>query len=101
MLFLEQKILTVNQIAISWFLLLLLKLLLHCKPVPLEQDPHLRAKVILHVKQTIIIYKHNTQTNHNNHVCYYVYISTHLYGLCLIIMKRLTSDRLLYTKDIQ
>ena len=30
-----------------------------------------------HVKQTIIIYKHNTQKNHHN---YHVYIITHLHG---------------------
>ena len=47
---------------------------------PSGRDPRLRGKVILHVKQTIIIYKHNTQKNHNNyHVCY-VYIIDHLHG---------------------
>ena len=32
----------------------------HSKRVPLGRDPRLRGKVILHVKQTMIIYKHNT-----------------------------------------
>ena len=45
-----------------------------------DGDPRLHGTVILHVKQTIIIYKHNTQKNHiNYHVCY-VYIIAQLYG---------------------
>ena len=48
--------------------------------MPSGRDPRLRGKVILHVKQTMIIYKHSTPKNHNNyHVCY-VYIIAHLYG---------------------
>ena len=46
------------------------------KRAPSGRDPRLRGKVILHVKQTMIIH----QKNHNNyHVCY-VYIIAHLYG---------------------
>ena len=45
--------------------------------VPSGRDPRLRGKVILHVKQTMMIIH---QKNHNNyHVCY-VYIIAHLYG---------------------
>ena len=48
--------------------------------MPSGRDPRLRGKVILHVKQTIIIYKHNTPPKNNNyHVCY-VYIIAHLHG---------------------
>ena len=32
------------------------------------------------MKQTIIIYKHNTQKNHNNYYVCYVYIIAHLYA---------------------
>ena len=33
---------------------------MHEKRVPSGRDPRLRGKVILHVKQTMFIYKHNT-----------------------------------------
>ena len=66
--------------------------------VPSGRDPCLRGKVVLHVKQTIIIYKHNTPKDYNNFVlCIYIYIS--LLGLSLIIRKRLTSDCLMHTKS--
>ena len=45
---------------------------------PSGRDPRLRGKVILHVKQTVIIYKHNTPKNHNN--CVLCIIIAHLYG---------------------
>ena len=46
---------------------------------PSGRDPRLRGKVILHVKQTMIIYKHNTPKIIIIIVCY-VYIIAHLYG---------------------
>ena len=47
------------------------------KRAPSGRDPRLRGKVILHVKQTMMIIH---QKNLNNyHVCY-VYIIAHLYG---------------------
>ena len=38
------------------------------------QDHHLGGKVILHVKQTIIIYKQYTQKDHNNDNIMFNYI---------------------------
>ena len=46
------------------------------KQVPSGRDPRLRGKVILHVKQTMIIYKHNTPKKSY----YHVYVIAHLYG---------------------
>ena len=71
----------------------------HYKRVPSGRDPRLRGKVLLHVKQTMIIYKHSSYTKKIIIIIMYISLLICM-GLCLIIMKMLTSDCLMHTKGI-
>ena len=63
---------------------------------------HHHSDNILHVKKTMIIYKHNIYTKKIIIIIMCVMYTSLLIcmGLCLIIMKRLTSDCLMHTKGI-